>query len=99
MNPRNPQSPVNSCKDITPDATGMFNAKAQRPKRAKSSFLLCDFATLRLFVEKSFLSVKSVKSVVQFFYLRRATLRILPPFAAVPESSIRNPQSAIRNSS
>ncbi|MGD0413631.1 MAG: hypothetical protein ABSC18_18235 [Verrucomicrobiota bacterium] len=41
---------------------GGFNAKAQGRKDAKSLFLLCDFATLRLCVEMSFLSPKSPDS-------------------------------------
>jgi hypothetical protein len=54
--------------------TRLINAKAQRRKVAKSFFLLCAFAPLRLCVEKSFLSVKSVKSAVQLLRLRLAAL-------------------------
>jgi hypothetical protein len=61
--------------------TLLLNAKAQRPKGAESSFLLCVFATWRLCVEKSFLSVKSVKSVVPFLWLRPAALCFLRLFA------------------
>jgi hypothetical protein len=46
-------------------ANGIFNAKTQEPKGAKSSLRLGVFAPLRLCVERSSSSVKSVKSVVK----------------------------------
>jgi len=48
---------------LTTDGTGIFNAKAQSREGAKT---LCVSAPLRLCVEMSFISVKSVKSVVHF---------------------------------
>jgi hypothetical protein len=57
-------------------------------------FILCDFCVLC--VESSFLSVKSVKSVVQFFWLRLAAPSFLRIFAAVSLYSIlRTPLYAV----
>jgi hypothetical protein len=73
--------------------TLLFNAKTQSREGApdsESGFHLCVFATWRLCVEKSSLSVKSVKSVVPFLRLRLAALGFLCFFAATVHSGWRS---------
>jgi hypothetical protein len=78
------------CEDSRTDGDAVINAKARRRKGAESSFLSCDFATLRLCVEKSSLSVKSVKSVVQISNPQSA-IRNCPKVFGQTQSNIVKP--------
>jgi len=64
-------SAISPClQDLTAAGRGIFSAKPQRREGAKSFLRLGDFAAWRLCVEKSFLSVKSAKFVVQLLWRR-----------------------------
>ena len=80
-----------SREDFVSEYTGMINAKAQGLKAAKSLFRTGVFASWRLCVEMSFLSVKSVKSVVKSHWLR---FRLAGPFAPFRGNSIAFHQAA-----
>jgi len=98
--PRNPKGTKGTKRTHGTHGSGMFNAKAQRRKGApdsESGFLLCVFAPWRLCVEKSFLCVKSVKSVVQILRLRLAalcSLRLNPQSASHMKFSRKEAQKA-----
>jgi hypothetical protein len=64
-------SVITPCRqDLTRDGSGIFNAESQGREGAKSFLRLGVFASWRLGVKKSLLSVKSAPSAVHFLWLR-----------------------------